>query len=168
MELPYQEGGVPIPEDRPLTPAERVLTPTPTDREYHDKVVHSTREDHGAAVEAVIQVAVQKYRARNEALITYLRPTKGRPEGGNPAHKWQSSAWREADAGWNGAYEALAALLGQIYPDLGSGRPRKALVEAQALIEHRVGPLCTGFRLNLGSPLQHHPADVCPVHGAAQ
>lgn len=169
MALHQQEGATPIRDDeRPLTPAERVLLPTPTDREYFDQVVSSTVEDHGAAVESVIQVAMQKYRARHTAYVEYLKPTRTRPDGGEPRNRRQSSAWREAEAAWNGAFEALAALLGQIYPDRQNGSPRKALNEARALVEQRVGPLCTGYRVNLGAPLEHHPSEVCPVHADAE
>jgi hypothetical protein len=154
-----------IPDDlsQPLTPAQRMLHGARSEADYHERIVASTVDDHGAAIEAVIQAAVERRRQRHKALTDYLKPNTLKPEGGNPRFLSRSGNWREANEAYKGALDCLAAALGVLYPDLETGQSRWAYPEAIRLVEVRTGPLCTGFRADLGSPLQHHPEEPCPV-----
>jgi hypothetical protein len=146
-----------------ITPAQRVFTPAQPDLDYRERIVHSTVDDHGAGVEAVIADAIQKRRALNDVLVEFLRPTRTKRDGSHPNDRRKSAAWREANAEYNGVHEALAALLGIVYSD-GTDRPRRALNEAHALVEHRVGPLCNGYTPRPGAPVEHLPDVDCPLH----
>lgn len=147
----------------PLVPAQRLLHGDQAGLDYFNLVVNSTAEEHGAAVEAVVQVAIAKRIGRQVATSDYLKPTRAKPEGGNPRFVMKSGTWREADRAYSAAIECLAAALGVQYPDRETGSSRWAYREAMALVDKRTGPLCTGFRVDLGSPLQHHPEEPCPL-----
>lgn len=169
------------PDTTRMTPQQRVLGRDETAAAQIKRVARSTVKDHGQAVEAMIRLAAEKYRKLNAAYVAYLhpverapkggrkhapvdRPARPAPKGGRPGYEARSAAWREAHAEWTGVYMALATYLGWLYPDPALPKPAPALLETQALIDRRVGKLCTGWTDEMSDELVHHPEDVCPKH----
>lgn len=137
-----------------LTPAERVLSAGKPDAvAYRERIVRSTATRHGAGPEAALTVACRKHRDLNNAYVTYLR------KGGKPGGQNKSRRWGEAEHAYMGALETVAALFGVLYPK-SDGQP--PVTEVTALIEHRVGPLCSGWTED--GKLIHHPHADCPQH----
>ena len=144
-----------------LSPAERVLSGGRSDlAAYRERIVASTARRHGPALEAVLLVACNKFKALNDAYVAYLKGN-GKGPGGSPGGQNRSRRWGEADHAYTGALEAVSAAFGVQYPKPDGTLP---ITEVEALIEHRVGPLCTGWTVN--DQLVHHPEDQCPVHPA--
>lgn len=137
-----------------LTPAERVLSAgRPEAVAYRERIVRSTSTRHGTGPEAALLVACRKYRDVNDAYVTYLQ------NGGRPGGQNRSRRWGEAEHAYMGAVETVAALFGVLYPKPDGEPP---FSEVTALIEYRVGPLCTGW--NQDGTLTHHPATDCQQH----
>lgn len=145
-----------------LPPSTRVLTGgRPELVAYQHQVVTSTVSRHGPAIEAVIEVACNHYRNKHKAYVTYLagRSRKGT---GEPGKQSRSHRWNEAYHGYVAAQEALAAALNVQYPHPTRPLP---LVEADELVRHRVGPLCSGWTVDDDTTtLTHHPRQLCEVH----
>lgn len=153
---------VETPELSSLSAADRVLLRDPRERAYVTRVARSTVDEHGAAIEAVIEVACSRWRRRHGAYVTYLQPNRHKPLGGTPGNEGKSVAYREAETGWVSVHEALAAALAVIYPH---PTQQRAFIAAKALVHKRVGKLCSGWTPHNTTELLHHPDDVCPVHG---
>lgn len=136
---------------------------------YYDTLGYEqllTGQPYPPEIEAAISVVSGCYRRRHQARITYLSghrkelPQRGKP--GKPGGEIRSNTWREADAGLFAALSTLAAVLGVLYPAPGGQPPIDAV---KTLIEHRVGPLCTGWSSNNNGQIDtHHPLDTCPIH----
>lgn len=125
-------------------------------RDYQDLVING---DYPELIERQIAVVIGYYKARNAALVTYLRGTGGkRGVRGNEA---RSRAWSRADSDLFAAITTLAAGIGSIHP---SPLERLPDVETSALIEHRVGPLCSGWSPDESGYITHAPSDNCARH----
>lgn len=122
---------------------------------YHDRIVQSTTTQHGPGYEAMLQVVCTKFRALNDAYVVYLRG------GGRPGAQNRSRRWGEAEHAYNGALETAAAAFAIAYPKPDGAPP---VTEVEALVEHRVGPLCTGWIDNTTGTLVHATDDNCPQH----
>lgn len=168
------------PDTSAMTPQQRVLGRDEIAAAHIDRVARSTVADHGQAVEAMIELAIEAYLKKNAAYVAYLNPSEPKPKGGRklrpanrqaltrkggtPGYEARSPAWREAHTLWTGIYTALATYLGWLYPDPALPKPAPALLETQALIDRRVGKLCNGWTDETSGELVHHPEDVCPKH----
>lgn len=140
-----------------LSAAERVYSAGRRDLiDYRDRVMASTPTRHGAAIEAALLVACQKRHDLNDAYVTYLR------KGGTPGRQNQSRRWGEADHAYAAALETLAAAMGTLYPKPDGSPP---VPEVAALIDHRVGLLCSGWYHD--GTLTHAPDDICHQHPAS-
>lgn len=128
---------------------------------YQHQVVTSTVSRHGPVIEAIIEVACTHYRNKHNAYVTYLAgPT--RKGTGEPGKQSRSHRWNEAYHGYLAALEALAAALNVQYPHPTRPLP---LAEAGELVQHRVGPLCSGWNVDDDDNTPtHHPRQLCEVH----
>lgn len=126
---------------------------------YMHLVSTSTASQHGQAIEAVIQVACQKYQRMHDAYVHFLAG-RDRTGSGQPGSERRSTRWRETAEAWASVQEALAAAMGVLYPKPDRGLP---LIEVQMLVKNRLGPLCFGWT-NFQGRLIHHPDQPCEAH----
>jgi hypothetical protein len=115
--------------------------------------------EHPEAVERQISYAVDRYRDRHGALRQYLSG------GGRPGGEARSPKWREAEAAVWASATMLALLIDTYYPGPDGTPPLGAVYK---LIEHRVGPQCTGWTAKPGEHVMHHPDSECPIHSGKE
>jgi hypothetical protein len=110
--------------------------------------------------EAVIALACGLWRARTDVYVKYLRGSK-KGHHGTPGRQIKSPAWREADAALMASVNAVAILIGFHFPSPGGQHP---VPHALALIERRVGPLCTGWLSDDREFVYHVVGEDCLTH----
>lgn len=127
--------------------------------QYRRLIVEST---YSPELEAAIAVACEYLQTRHKAYVEYLRrgAENGRPA--KPGYESRSPKWREAEAASFAATNTVAAALAAAFPPPQGKTP---IHETRALIERRVGPLCTGWSTRSGGVIDVHAVGVeCPVH----
>lgn len=135
-------------------PAERVLSEGRADLlAYREKIASSTEDDHGPELEQQIGRACAFYRR------LAIRTTDLASQGVTPTRLRNHSTWSVAEALYVGALELLAVGFAVRYPKPGRPLPIR---EVKALVERRVGPLCTGWPA--GGSVAHNDHYPCPVH----
>lgn len=129
--------------------------------EYRRLIVESI---FSPELEAAIAVACEYLRARHRAYVEYLQKGAAKRLPARPGYENRSPKWREAEAASFAAINAVAAALAAAFPPPHGKTP---IHETRALIERRVGPLCTGWSTGTNDVIDTHAVGAdCPVHPA--